>query len=124
MEIVLKRFLHPVPAHQRVHQIALIPVADDAVFLVALPVLLIDGGEAAENVRGIGGVINTGRGGAGFDALVVSVHHLSDQLHRNIGGEDIVAAQQMMHRQLIADAGDQTRLGIGIGIVNAIELTQ
>ena len=109
---VLKGLFHAAFSHQRVHGIALFPVFR--------PVLGVDAGDAAQNVGGIGGLIGADgilpRGHAGE----IAVDDPGDQLRGYVLGEHIAAAA----RQLIADAGDEPRLGVGIGAVNVKQRPQ
>ena len=109
---VLKGLFHAAFAHQRVHGVALFPVFR--------PILGVDAGDAAQNVGGIGGVIGPDgilpRGHAGE----IAVDDPGDQLRGHVQSEHIAAAA----RQLIADAGDQPGLGVGVFAVDVKQRPQ
>ena len=112
MEILLKGLLHAALTHQSVHGISLI--------LVFVPVLRKNAVHPTQYVGGIGGVIHPLRGGAGGNAGIVPVHHLADDPHGDILGKYIA----VRHGDTVTHPGDETGLGIGEFVGNAINRAQ
>ena len=125
VEIGLKGLLRALPAHQGVHGVALhVPIAGDAVFRVAHPVLVVDGAQPPQHMGGIFGVIYPGGGGTGGYPLILAVRRLADELHGHVVGKDVLCVRQTLHRQLIPHPGDGPGLVVGIAAVDFEQLPQ
>ena len=118
MEIFLKGLLHAVLAHQVIHIVALVGVAHIAGALVAAPLLLPYGAHGAQNVRRQLGVVHPRRRCLDGHAPVLSVGDAAQQLRGYILGKGVAAAPV----QFIPHAHDQTRLRVGIAVIDLVEL--
>ena len=109
---LLKGLFRAALAHQRIHGIPLVPVI--------WPVLGVNAGDAAQNVGGGGGSVLPQGGLSRSHADKMPVGDLGDQLRGHILGKNIAAAAI----ELIAHAGDEPGLRVGIRFVNAEQRPQ